>query len=132
MLITLVKLACELDIKGEFEMADKIDAAVKSLAERVGLKLEELVSLADHFDNIGETTIASQLDVVIKEAAKKKEEKKEKKRPRPPKGWVAIMEKKIKKTEPSYNKKMIRETLGAEWYDKMTDKAVEKMIAKYK
>ena len=128
MFTTLVKLAYELDTQGEFEMADKIDEAIKSLAERVGIKLDDLVSLADYFDNMGETTIANYFDDLIKKVAKKEEGK----RPRPPKAWFDKMEKEMKKKEPSYSKKMIRETIGELWFDKLSDKEVNKLLKRYK
>jgi DNA-binding MarR family transcriptional regulator len=126
MLTTLYKVAHELDKKGEYGMADKIDAVVKELTERVGLKLADVVSLADELDKAGDVALADKLDAIVKEAAEKQ------KRPRPPKAWFLKMEKEIKKGNPEYNKKKVKETIGALWFDKLSDKEVEKLLKKYK
>lgn len=67
----LFKLAYYLDRKALYNEAKEIERVMQQLAERVGIDTEELVSLADHFDQIGDTATANAIDHVIKEAAGK-------------------------------------------------------------
>lgn len=72
MLTKLFKLAYKLDKKGLYDEAKEIEEVMKTLAKRTGLTTEDLVSLADHFDGIGDTALADRFDELAKEAAKKK------------------------------------------------------------
>lgn len=75
MLVKLFKLAHSLDKRGHYDEAKAIDEVMQSLSQRVGLNLEDLVSLADYCDEQGDTATASKLDEFISVAAKKKTKK---------------------------------------------------------
>lgn len=66
MLVKLYKLAYTLDKKGHYSEADEIEAAMKSLADRVGLNIQDMVSLADFFDRQGEIELANRFDEMAK------------------------------------------------------------------
>ena len=68
MISRLWKLAYSLDTKGFYSEADEIERLMKSLAERVGLKTDELVTLADYCDDVGCVEAANVLDGMIKGA----------------------------------------------------------------
>jgi len=78
MLTKLFKLATDMDRKGLYSEADEIDQAIQLLAERAGLKLEDLVSLANELDTTGHVEAATMIDALVVEAAKAKEDKKKK------------------------------------------------------
>jgi hypothetical protein len=62
----LIKIAYDLDSRGKYTEAEKIDALIKSLQERVGLHIiEDIISLADDLDQSGESKTAEQLDEMI-------------------------------------------------------------------
>lgn len=71
MLAKLYKLAYRLDKLALYDEAKEIEAVMKTLSERVGLTAEDMVSLADHFDNNGDTVLADRFDEMAKEALKK-------------------------------------------------------------
>jgi DNA-binding ferritin-like protein len=62
---TLQKTADYLDRKKVFSEADRIDAMIKSIAERAGLKLDELRGLSDKLDKMGAFDLASELDKLM-------------------------------------------------------------------
>ena len=72
MLAKLYKLAYKLDKRALYDEAKEIEAVMKTLSERVGLTPDEMISLADHFDQEGETALANKFDEMVKEAALKK------------------------------------------------------------
>lgn len=121
MLSKLYKMAYDLDKRGFHNEAAEIEKVMETMAKRVGLKLDEMVSLANYFDELGETELADTFDTMAKEATNKEKVKK------PPKSWMDKMREKVKKENPEYSAKMINETIGAEWYDKMSDKARDKV-----
>lgn len=137
MLGKLYKMAYDLDKRGFHNEAAEIEKVMETMAKRVGLKLEEMVSLANYFDELGETELADTFDTMAKEAAKKKYkewkgEKGEKPPARhdikkPPKSWMDEGRVRIKKKNPEYGAKRINEILGDEWYNKMTDKSRDKV-----
>ncbi len=67
----LYKLAYVLDKKGLYNEAVEIEKVMQSLSERVGLTEEDMVSLADHFDEAGDTVLANHFDELLKKAKKK-------------------------------------------------------------
>jgi len=70
-LVKLYKLAYTLDKKGMYDEAAEIEKVMKSLSERVGLTDEDMVALADHFDQEGDIALASYFDELLKESKKK-------------------------------------------------------------
>ena len=58
----LYKMAYVLDKEGLYAEANEIDEAMKVMSQRAGLSLKDMVSLADYFDECGETALASQFD----------------------------------------------------------------------
>lgn len=72
MLAKLYKLAYSLDKKALYDEAKEIESVMKILSERVGLSKEDMVSLADHFDKLGDTALASHFDDMLKAASRKK------------------------------------------------------------
>lgn len=75
MLVELYKLAYDLDRKGLHSEAEEIEEVMKLMAQRVGLKVEDMVSLANHFDDLGDIALADRFDTMAKEAAGKDKEK---------------------------------------------------------
>jgi len=71
MLADLIKLAYRLDKKGEYELASEVDKVVKELAQRAGLNIKDMVSLADYFDDEGETVVADKFDTMLNRTKKK-------------------------------------------------------------
>jgi len=67
----LYKLAYVLDKKSMFDEAREIERVMEAMAQRMGIKLEDMVALADHFDQVGETVLADKFDQMAKEAKKK-------------------------------------------------------------
>lgn len=67
--VQLFKLAYHLDLLGQDDIADEIDEAMKVMAQRAGLKLEDMVALANEFDAIGDTKSADKIDELIVKAA---------------------------------------------------------------
>jgi len=72
MLVKLYKLAYSLDKKALYDESKKIEEVMKTLSERVGLTTDDMIALADHFDQLGDTALASRFDDMLKEAARKK------------------------------------------------------------
>lgn len=75
MLVELYKLAYDLDRKGLHSEAEEIEEVMKLMAQRVGLKVDDMVSLANYFDEVGDIELADKFDIMAKEAAKKDKEK---------------------------------------------------------
>ena len=71
MLNELVKLAYTLDKKGEYELANEVQSVMTELIKRVGVDPSEIVSLANYFDELGDTALADKFDATLKEARKK-------------------------------------------------------------
>ena len=71
MLAQLIKLAYTLDKKGEYDLANEVQAVMVELVKRVGINPEEIVSLANYFDGLGETTLANKYDEMLKASKKK-------------------------------------------------------------
>jgi len=67
----LYKLAYVLDKKSMFDEAREIERVMEAMAQRMGIKLEDMVALAGHFDQVGETVLADKFDQMAKEAKKK-------------------------------------------------------------
>jgi ribosomal protein L37E len=67
----LIKIAYDLDRKGKYTEADKIDALIKSLQQRVGISvIDDIISLSHDLIGAGEEIQAKQLiDSIIKNAA---------------------------------------------------------------
>lgn len=72
MLTKLYKLAYKLDKKGHYDEAAKIEEVMRIMSQRVGLNVQDMVSLADYFDNEGEKALADRFDAMAKQAVKKK------------------------------------------------------------
>ena len=70
MLSELVKLAYTLDKKGEYELANEVQGVMIELIQRVGASPSEVASLANYFDELGETALADKFDKTLKEAKK--------------------------------------------------------------
>ena len=70
MLTKLFKLAYDLDRKGLYSEAEEIEEMMKAMAKRVGLKVDDLVSLANEFDKLGAFDLADHFDSIIKVANK--------------------------------------------------------------
>ncbi len=64
--IRLFKLAYYLDRKSLYNEAREIEEVMLQLAKRVGINQEEMVSLADELDQIGDTVVADKIDNMIK------------------------------------------------------------------
>jgi len=75
MLVQLYKLAYDLDRKGLHSEAEEIEEVMKLMAKRVGLNVEDMVSLANYFDEVGDSDLADKFDGMAKEAAGKDKEK---------------------------------------------------------
>jgi hypothetical protein len=75
MLAKLYKLAYKLDKMALYDEAKEIEKVMKTLSERVGLTAEDMVSLADHFDQSGDIALADKFDEMVKQATKKKKKK---------------------------------------------------------
>lgn len=71
MLVKLFKLAYTLDRKGYYNEASEIEEVMKTLSQRVGLDVKDMVSLADYCDDQGDTPLADRFDSMAKAAAKK-------------------------------------------------------------
>jgi len=69
MLARLFKLAYTLDKKGYYSEAAEIEKVMETLAKRTGLNVEDMVSLANHFDEVGDTKLADKFDAMAKAAA---------------------------------------------------------------
>lgn len=76
MLVELYKLAYDLDRKGLHNEAAEIEEVMKLMATRVGLKVEDMVALANHFDALGDVELADHLDKIAKDVKEDKEKKK--------------------------------------------------------
>ncbi len=130
-LARLYKVAYTLDRKGMYDEAKEIEQVMEAMARRVGLKLEDMIALADHFDQIGETALANKFDELAKEAAKKKtkyktHKGKEEKAPegaehKAPKKWWDEQAAKIKKKNPDYSAKRVSEIVGDIWDNELSD-----------
>jgi len=66
MLVKLYKMAYHLDLQGKYDGAQAIEDAMVTLSERVGLTTQDMVSLADYFDEIGDEVLASSFDEMLK------------------------------------------------------------------
>ncbi len=55
-----------LDKKAEYDLASDVDKIIEELSQRAGLGQEEIVSLADYFDDEGETKLADKFDALLK------------------------------------------------------------------
>lgn len=137
MLSTLFKLAYKLDKEGKYDEAKEIEAVMKDLTTRVGLDLDDLVSLANHFDNCGEIALADRFDAMMKAAAKKKtpykthkgpgEKKPEGAKHKAPKEWFDKMKKDVKKKNPDWDNKRVSEVVGDIWDNELSDKKREQI-----
>ena len=125
MLAKLYKLAYNLDRNGHYGEAAEIEEVMKSMAERVGLSAEDMVALADHFDQIGDIATADMFDKMIKESKKKT-------KPKAPKKWWDKMIKEIKENSPDYSEERVVETLGEIWYNNLSDKKRKEILKRYK
>lgn len=141
MLTKLFKLATELDQKGLYSEADEIDQAMKLMAERAGVSIEDLISLANDMDVAGLVDTANSLDELVKAAAKKKTEYKTFKgkgekppagaKHKAPKGWFDKMKKDLKKKNPDYSAKRISEIIGDIWDNELTDAKRKSVYKRY-
>lgn len=68
----LYKVAYALDKRGMYSEAKEIEELMAVMAKRVGLNLNDMVALADYFDQEGEKALANKFDLMVKEAVKKK------------------------------------------------------------
>lgn len=141
MFAKLFKLAYHLDLKGEYDEAKKIEKVMQSLAQRVGIAIEDIVSLADYFDQEGEITLADRFDAMAKTAARKKTKYKtwkgkDEKPPagaehKAPKEWFEKMKKDVKKQNPDYSSKRIDEVVGNIWDNDLSDKKRDAIYKRY-
>lgn len=115
-LAKLYKLAYTLDKKGAYDEAKEIEKAMESLAKRVGLSPNDMVALADYFDNEGDTVLAAMFDDMLAKVAKKQKEQ------RPPKKWWDKMAKEIKEGSPDYSEERVAQTIGDIWFNNLTEK----------
>lgn len=72
MLAKLYKLAYRLDKIALYDEAKEIEEVMKALSERVGLTIDDMISLADYFDQSGDVTLADRFDAMAKESADQK------------------------------------------------------------
>lgn len=70
--VSLYKKAYHLDQQGLRKEMRKIEREMESLAKRVGLNIDVMVSLADYFDSMGDTETANVFDDMIHKYANKK------------------------------------------------------------
>ena len=127
MLLKLYKLAHTLDEKKYFDEAKAIEEVMETMAQRVGIDLKEIVSLANYFDEKGEVILADYLDNIIKETVHKIIAKPKKKK-LPPKKWWKKMEKEIKKHSPDYDDERVSSTIGDIWFHNLTEKKRNQII----
>jgi len=71
MLVKLFKLAHRLDKLAEYDLANDVQEVIAELAQRTGTSSEELVTLADYFDELGETKLANKFDAMLAHSSKK-------------------------------------------------------------
>ena len=122
LLTSLYKIAYSLDKKGMYSEAQEIEMAMEILARRVGLKLEDMVALADHFDQLGDTAIANKFDVIVKTAKAKH---------RAPKKWWDKMVKEVKSENKDYSEERVNETVGEIWYNNLSDEKREEIYKRH-
>lgn len=72
MLAQLYKFAYDLDHKGLYQEAKEIEEVMQALSQRVGLGREDMIALADHFDEIGDPDLADYFDELAKQTTKDK------------------------------------------------------------
>lgn len=134
MLKDLYKLAYDLDRKGQYDMAQEIEKVMESLAKRVGIDPKDMVSLADYFDSIGDAALANHIDSLLEKVAKAKGKEKpsDGATRKAPKGWFDKMKKDIKKKNPEYNNKKIKEVVDQIWNDDLSDAKREQICKRYK
>ena len=70
MLSELFKLAYSLDKKNEYELASEVDDIIKELSQRAGIDPEDMVSLANYFDEVGDVELANKFDSILAKAKK--------------------------------------------------------------
>jgi len=131
MLAKLFKLAYRLDRQGHYDEAKEIEEVMRTLADRVGIDIEEMVALANYFDSQGETALADRFDTMAKSAAKKKTPYKTHKGPgekapegaehKAPKAWFDKMKKDVKKKNPDWDEKRVNEVVGDIWDNELSD-----------
>lgn len=103
MLAKLYKLAYHLDQKGLYDEAQAIEEVMSTMAKRVGLNLEDMVSLANYFDDHGEVVLANYFDDMARKTAKYKTHKGKDEKPpkgaehKAPKKWFDKMKKRNQK-----------------------------------
>ena len=136
MIPRLFKLAYHLDGRGLYDEAKKIEEIMEQMVQRVGLKIDDMVALADHFDEIGDTKLASYFDNMIKEAAEKKKKGRPNKKDkgaadRPPGKWFDKMKKEIKKGNPDYSEERVAQTIGDIWYNNLSDEKREEIYKRH-
>jgi len=135
MLTKLYKLASALDQKGLFKEADEIDDAMKIMADRAGVNIEQLTSLADELDQEGLVDLANAIDALVKEAKGKVKYWKGKDQKPPvrhdvkkvPKPFFAEKKKELKKKNPDYSDKRISAIIGNLWFNTMSDAQRDKI-----
>ena len=71
MLVELFKLAHSLDKKAEYDLANDVQEIIAELVRRTGTNSEELVALADYFDELGEAEMANKFDAMLARTSKK-------------------------------------------------------------
>lgn len=111
-LARLYKVAYTLDRKGMYNEAQEIERVMESLAKRVGLQLEDMVALADHFDQTGDAALADKFDEMVKVAKAKHQA---------PKKWWDKMVKEVSEGNEDYSEERVNETVGEIWYNKLSD-----------
>jgi hypothetical protein len=140
MLVKLFKMAHEADKRGDYAMANEMDEVIKTMAQQVGISLEDLAEVADYLDEVGDTRLANVVDNMIKEGKEKGKYKtfkgKGEKSPKgaekkAPKGWFDKMKKDIKKKNPDYSAKRINEVIGDIWDNQLTHAKRQRIFKQY-
>jgi DNA-binding ferritin-like protein len=140
-LVALYKIAYILDTKGMYNEAKEIEKVMESMAERVGIKPDDMIALADYFDQLGETALANKFDELVKEASKKKTKYKTYKGPgekkpegaehKAPKKWWNEQVAEIKKKNPDYSSKRVSEIVGDIWDNQLSDAKRSSIYKRY-
>ena len=140
MLVQLYKLAYDLDREGLHSEAEEIEEVMKLMAKRVGLNVEDMVSLANYFDEVGDVELADTFDEMAKEAKDKfhaHKSKGDKKAPKgamhkAPKAWFKEQLGKVMKSNPKYSKERAEKVVGDLWDNKLTDAKRKSIYERFK
>ena len=132
MLVALYKLAHELDKKGLHDESSEIEEVMRTMSQRVGLKVEDFVALANYFDEQNETELADKFDELAKEAKSKGDKKfPNGAKHKAPKNWFREQLEKVMKGNPKYSKEKATKTVADLWDNKLTDAKRQAIYKRY-